>query len=38
MKGFAGLTAKTYSYLIYDSSKDKKSKDTKMCLFSKSKA
>ena len=31
-KGFTGLTAKTYSYLIYDSSKDKKSKDTKMCV------
>ena len=30
---FAGLRAKTYSYLIYDGSKDKKAKSTKKCFI-----
>ena len=30
---FAGLRAKTYSYLIDDGSEDKKTKDTKKCLI-----
>ena len=30
---FVGLRAKTYSYLIYASSKNKKAKDTKMCII-----
>ena len=32
MKKFVGLIAKTYSYLIDDSSEDKKAKGTKKCL------
>ena len=31
MTKFVGLKGKTYSYLIDDSSKDKKAKDTKKC-------
>ena len=31
MTKFVGLRAKTYSYLIDDSSEDKKAKDTKRC-------
>ena len=31
MTKFVGLRAKTYSYLIDDSSEDKKTKDTKRC-------
>ena len=30
---FVGLRAKTYSYLIDDSSEDKKAKDTKNCVI-----
>ena len=30
---FVGLRAKTYSYLIDDSSEDKKAKDTKKCVM-----
>ena len=30
---FVGLRAKTYSYLIYAGSKNKKAKDTKMCVI-----
>ena len=33
MKDFVRLTAKTYSYLIDDSSEDKKAKDTKNCVI-----
>ena len=33
MTKFVGLRAKTYSYLIDDSSEDKKAKDTKMCVI-----
>ena len=35
MTKFGGLRAKTYSYLIDDSSKDKKAKDTKKCVIKK---
>ena len=34
VKTFAGLRSKTYSYLIDDSSKDKKTKSTKKCVIS----
>ena len=30
---FVGLRAKTYSYLIYDSSEDKKARATKKCFI-----
>ena len=33
MTTFVGLRAKTYSYLIDDSSEDKKAKGTKRCLI-----
>ena len=33
MTKFAGLRAKTYSYLIDDSSENKKGKDTKKCVI-----
>ena len=33
MTKFVGLTAKTYSKLIDDSSKDKKAKDRKKCFI-----
>ena len=33
MTKFVALRAKTYSYLIDDSSEDKKAKDTKMCVI-----
>ena len=33
MTKFVGLRAKTYSYLIDDSSEDKKARDTKKCLI-----
>ena len=33
MKKFVGLGAKTYSYLIDDSSEDKKTKATKNCIM-----
>ena len=33
MTKFVGLRAKTYSYLIDDSSEDKKAKDTKKCVI-----
>ena len=33
MPKFVGLTAKTYSYLIDDSSEDKKAKGTKRCFI-----
>ena len=32
MMQFVGLIAKTYSYLIDDSTEDKKAKDTKKCV------
>ena len=32
---FVGLRAKTYSYLIDDSSEDKKAKDTNKCVIKK---
>ena len=35
MKKFVGLRAKTYSYLIYDGSEDKKAKDTRKCVIKK---
>ena len=33
MRKFVGLRAKTYSYLIVDSSEDKKAKDIKKCVL-----
>ena len=33
MRKFVGLRAKTYSYLIVDSSEDKKAKDMKKCVL-----
>ena len=33
MTKFVGLRAKTYSYLIDDSSEDKKAKGTKKCII-----
>ena len=33
MKKFVGLRAKTYSYLIGDSSEDKKARNTKNCVI-----
>ena len=33
MAKFGGLRAKTYSYLIYDDSEDKKTKCTKKCVI-----
>ena len=33
MTKFDGLTSKTYSYLIDNSSEDKKAKDTKKCVI-----
>ena len=33
MKEFAALRAKTYSYLTYNNSKDKKAKCTKNCVI-----
>ena len=35
MRTFAGLRAKTYSYLTDNGSEDKKAKDTKMCFIKK---
>ena len=35
MTKFVGLRAKTYNYLIYDVSEDKKAKSTKMCVIKK---
>ena len=35
MTKFIGLRPKTYNYLIVDSSKDKKAKDTKKCVIKK---
>ena len=35
MTKFVGLRPKTYSYLINDSSEDKKAKDTKKCVIKK---
>ena len=33
MKGFVGLKAKSYSYLIDEGSEDKKAKGTKKCVI-----
>ena len=35
MSEFAGLRAKTYSYLIDDGNENKKAKDTKKCVIKK---
>ena len=37
MTNFVGLRAKSFSYLIDDSSEDKKTKGTKMCVIKKKK-
>ena len=37
MTNFVGLRAKSFSYLIDDSSEDKKAKGTKMCVIKKKK-
>ena len=37
MTNFVGLRAKSFSYLIDDSSEDKKAKGTKMCVMKKKK-